>query len=445
MPKAAPETATAKGTDEAIPPAPPPTPTVALTTEGTEAAPASPEPGPEAADSSSKAGTPPSTPKAVAARAVPDGAMGVVDKVDGILLRFNGDRREWERIADGAPLAASDRLLSLAPFRSRIVIAKTPVTMIGETHLRLPAKITADAPAFELAGGRALIHETTTPPVPLKVDFAGRTVAIDRPSHGSVGLERITPWNPGQPPAQSPSLAIHASDGELKLSIDQAKETLAGPGTVIADSSGRLQVSPDRSMPAWMTEAEPSPKERKLGEQFLQQFSPDRPVLADLVVATESESPVTKKLAIFAIKAIGDLSLLTPILTRAGDPSARQSTAAALRDLMALGPQAANLLRDQLNEEFGEQTGRIIEKLLIGYGPEDASRRETLQNLVDLLSPRDHPLVVRELALDTLKAITGRGNEGYDPENPDEKGLNGWKSLLSKGELKPATKRKAAD
>ena len=178
-------------------------------------------------------------------------------------------------------LAASDRLLSLAPFRSRIVIANTPVTLIGETHLRLPAKVTADTAAFELAEGRVLIHETASPPVPLKVDFAGRSVAIDRPSHGSVGLERLTLWSPGQPPAQPPPLAIHASDGEVKVAVDKAKETLAGPGTVLADSGGRLHVSPEKSIPTWMTEAAPSPKEKQLGEQFLQQFSPDRPVLTD--------------------------------------------------------------------------------------------------------------------------------------------------------------------
>ena len=323
------------------------------------------------------------------------------------------------------------------------MIAKIPVTMIGETDLRLAAKITADTPAFELAGGRALIHETTGPQVPLKVQFAGRTVAIDRPSHGKVGLERITSWNPGQPPAHAASLAIHASDGELKVAIDQAKETLAGPGTVIADSSGRFQASANRPLPAWMTEAEPSDKERKIGEQFLQQVSPDRPVLTELVGVIDSDSPVNKKLAIFAIKALGDLTYLTPILTRADDPSARQSTIAALRDLMAQGPQGGKQLRDQLDTEFGEQTGRVIEKLLIGYGPEDASKHETLQHLVDLLSPRDHPLVVRELALDNLKAITGRGTEGYDPEKPDDKSWNAWKSLLSKGELKPAAKRKS--
>jgi len=58
---------------------------------------------------------------------------------------------------------------------------------------------------------------------------------------------------------------------------------------------------------------------------------------------------VTKKLAIYAVKALGDLSLLTPILSRAGDPDARPSTAAALRDYLAQGPQAEKALREQLN------------------------------------------------------------------------------------------------
>ena len=116
VPEIAAETPIASAKEEPIPPAPPPTPAVALSKEGTPAAPSSPEPTPASADSSSKAAAPSSKPEPVAARAVPDGAVGVVDKVDGILLRFNGDKREWERIGDGTSLASSDRLLSLRRF-----------------------------------------------------------------------------------------------------------------------------------------------------------------------------------------------------------------------------------------------------------------------------------------------------------------------------------------
>ena len=252
------------------------------------------------------------------ARAVPAGSVGVVDKVNGVLLRLNTDKREWERIAEGTTLATSDRLLCLEPFRARIVVAKTPITLIGETQVQLTSKTAAEPPAFELADGRALI-EGSAPSGSLKIGFAELTVSIDRPSHGAVGLERISLWHYGEPAAQLPPLAIHALDGELSLALDGTKQTLAGPGTLVADSGGRFQPGTNKDLPTWMTEAEPSLKDRKLGEQFLEQFSKDRPVLTDTVLATESDSPVTKKLAIFAVKALGDLSFLTPILSRAGD------------------------------------------------------------------------------------------------------------------------------
>jgi hypothetical protein len=377
------------------------------------------------------------------ARTVPAGSVGVVDKVDGVLLRLNADKREWERIAEGTSLGASDRLICLMPFRARIVVARTPITLIGETQVVLTSKNAEETPAFELIDGRALI-DGSAPSGSLKIGFAGLTASIDRTSRSSVGLERTSQWHYGQPAVQLPALAIHAADGELGLTLDRAKEILAGPGTIIADSGGRFQPRTEKDLPTWMTETEPSLKDRKLGEQFLEQFSQDRPVLADAVLATENESPVTKKLAIFAVKALGDLSFLTPILSRAGDRSARQSTALALRAFLSRGPQAGKQLQANLEEEFGDQTSRIVEKLLIGYAPDEASKKETFQRLVELLSSRDQALAVRELALDNLRNITGRDDEGYDPEKPDEKGYNAWRSLLNKDELKPAPKRKAA-
>jgi len=374
------------------------------------------------------------------ARAVPAGSVGVVDKVNGVLLRFNTDKREWERIAEGTTLATSDRLLCLEPFRARIVVARTPITLIGETQLQLTSKTAEEPPAFELTEGRALI-DGSAPEGSLKIGFAGLTASIDRPSHGPVGLERITLWHYGQPPTQLPPLAIHALDGELSLTLDGSKETLAGPGTIVADPGGRFQPRTKKDLPTWMTETEQSLKDQKLGEQFLEQFSKDRPLLADTVLAIDSDSPVTKKLAILAVKALGDLSFLTPILSRAGDRSARQSTAAALRAFLSRGPLAGKQLRASLVEEYGEQTGQIVEKLLIGYSADEAARKETHQRLVELLSPRDQSLALRELALDNLRNITGRDDQGYDPDNPDEKSYNAWKSLPNKDEIKPAPKR----
>src|SRR5262249_21267403 len=114
-PEPIPETAGPSTTAQPLSPAPEPTPALAIAKEGGTSLPGGPEPPPGPGHSSSKAGPPAHKP--AAARALSDGAVGVVEKLDGILLRFNGDKREWERIAEGAPLAASDRLLSLEPFR----------------------------------------------------------------------------------------------------------------------------------------------------------------------------------------------------------------------------------------------------------------------------------------------------------------------------------------
>ncbi len=197
----------------------------------------------KAADSSAKpknepAATPP-------ARAVPAGSVGVVDKVSGILLRFNTEKREWERIAEGTTLAAADRLLCLEPFRARIVVARTPITLIGETQVQLTGKTAEEPLAFELTDGRALI-DGSAPSGSMKIGFAGLTAVLDRPSHGAVGLERVSLWHYGQPPTQLPPLAIHALDGELRLALDGTKETLTGPGTIVADPGGSFSPGPSR-------------------------------------------------------------------------------------------------------------------------------------------------------------------------------------------------------
>src|SRR5262249_39785904 len=157
-------------------------------------------------------------------------------------------------------------------------------------------------------------------------------VDIERTTQNSLGIERVGRWQYGVPASQSPPLVVYATDGEQNLLVDQAKQSFSGPGSATVDFSGKLQTKAQKTLPTWVTEVEPSVKDQKLSEQFLTQLADDRPVLSDAVAATEDESPVTKKLAIFAVKALGDLSMLTPILNKANDPIARQSASAALRD-----------------------------------------------------------------------------------------------------------------
>ena len=75
--------------------------------------------------------------------------------------------------------------------------------------------------------------------------------------------------------------------------------------------------SGDRTCPPWLTQAEPTPYELQVKDQFVKLFHADRPVLTELVAAIEDERPEIKPLAVAALKALGDLSLLMPTLSRA--------------------------------------------------------------------------------------------------------------------------------
>ncbi|QEH37892.1 hypothetical protein OJF2_64840 [Aquisphaera giovannonii] len=376
-------------------------------------------------------------------RAVPAGALGVVDGARGVLLRFDNEKQSWEKLADGNPLAAGDRLLCLAPFRARLVIGRVPVTLVGETAIRLTGKAPDDPPSFELADGRVLV-EPAAAPATVRVEYAGHAATVERASPGAIGLERMSQWVFGKPADAPAPLAIFAAEGDVSAAMGTAKEALSGPGRIVADASGSFRSSADRTVPDWMTGADAASRDPKPGQQFLAKFAPDRPVIADIVVLIDDDSPAIRNYAIQGIKAMGDLSYLMPILRRPNDPSSRASTAAALRSYLGLGPQAVRRVQQGLDEDLGPEDGRVVRKLLAGYSAEEAAQPETLRRLVDLLSPKVESLVVRELALENLRTITGRDALGYDPEMPDEKGYNAWKNLASKGELKPAAKRKSA-
>ncbi len=64
-------------------------------------------------------------PEAVPLAVFPAGAAGLASAPEGVLLRFNSESREWERLTGPTPLASSNRLLCLIPSRASVEIGKT--------------------------------------------------------------------------------------------------------------------------------------------------------------------------------------------------------------------------------------------------------------------------------------------------------------------------------
>jgi hypothetical protein len=367
-------------------------------------------------------------------RAVPPGSLGTADGPGGILLRHNPDQREWERLTGPTPLGRADRLLSLSPFLATVTLGKVPVMLVGETELRVSAQPTDKVPVLELIQGRLLLRNP--PSSAFKVGFSDRTVTLDVSSASTVVLERMDRREYGRTVTQAAPLVVYCVQGDVTVSTGTKQESLTASDVVVIDTAGALRRAAIDTPPSWAVDAEPSPSERQSRENFIKMFHPGRPVLTEIVAASEDENSEIKRLAIVALKSLGDLSLLMPILSRKDDPVARRSALAAIRTYMGLSPDAAKRVRDQLAEEFGDDTTAFVEKMLIGYTPDEASKPQLYERLVGALGPEQGSIGVRELALDTLMQLTGRDDLGYDSDHAEGKGLNAWKDLLRQGKLR---------
>jgi hypothetical protein len=384
---------------------------------------------------------------------VPAGSVGLAKKPVGALLRYNPERREWERLTDLTPLRDQDRLLSLAPFRSSVEIGTAMVDLVGEAEIWARATRGNQAGRLSLAQGRVVLHGTN-PSLPFELQHAGRVITVLPPPGVAVGVERLNRRALGEPRAGAPILRFSFADGPVTIKADSQEETLDGPGGIVMEADGSFSDKNTKAPQSWVTETEPSPFDQKIGEQFLKFFRPDRPIVSSLVEASEDEQKDVCRLAISALRAVGDISYIVPLLNKRGDSNAataRKTAIVILRAFLAQGPDSAKVLREQLQGDLGEEQAATSEKLLVGYTSKEAEDPSTYDRLVKILGNTDPAEVgVRELALDNLMTLTGRDDLDYDPEKPvgdngkgESKGLKAWRDLLRDKELRPTATKNA--
>jgi hypothetical protein len=381
----------------------------------------------------SKHAEPAAEPAEPATPATPAGASGLAESTGGVLLRYSTEEREWVRLSGPSPVRRSDRLLCLSPFRAKLLLGKVPIELVAETEVRIQSQPSDKIPAVELIQGRLLLRNS--PAGQLKVGFSDRSVTLDLRPSASVVLERTSRRELGEAISRAPSLYVYCTEGEISLTVDKKQESLTASDLLVTDTSGTITRMGIDSPPLWATETEPSPIELKLREHFIRMFHPGRPVLTEIVAASEDESSDVRQLSIRALKSLGDLSLLMPMLSRTGDAVTRKGALAAIRSYMGLGPDFATRVRGQLAEEFGDDTAAFVEKMLVGYTAAEAADPKVFERLVAALGPEQESVGLRELALDTLKQLTGRDDQGYDADHPEGKGLMAWKELQRQGKL----------
>ncbi|MHC5542801.1 HEAT repeat domain-containing protein, partial [Singulisphaera rosea] len=371
---------------------------------------------------------------------LPPGVVGKAEKPSGVLLRFDRDSRLWVQLNAETPLKDQDRILNLQPFRSTLSFGEAKVDLVGETEVWVLPPLPGQAARLHLAQGRIVLHGTPNAS-PFSIQFAKKFVNLVPPSGSHVGLERLNRREPGAPTASNPVLKVSASEGSVPVSVDEAKETVVGPGSITFESPGSWIEADSKPVPTWVVDAKPSTYDLQVGEQF-QKFFRDRPIIPTLVEAMDVDQNDVRRLAIFALRAVGDISYVVPLLNRKEDPVTRRASIAVLRDFLAQAPDSAATLHAQILDYFGEDQAATVEKLIVGYSAKEAGDEGTFSELIQLLSSPD--VGIRELALDNLQGLTGRDDLKYSPEHPEGAGLRAWKDLLRDHELRPAGKSKSA-
>ena len=210
----------------------------------------------------------------------------------------------------------------------------------------------------------------------------------------------------------------------MALSADQKQESLTASDVVVIDTAGAVKRTAIDSPPSWATETEPSPQEVQLRDQFIRMFHPGRPVLTEIVAASEDDRRRRQTTVDPGAQiARGPVALDAHAVAggRCGHAAERSGRDSLLHGARSRRGQPRVTSNSRRNSAMIPP--RSSRKCWSAIPPMRRPTPKIFERLVAAARARTESVGVRELALDTLKQLTGRDDLGYDPDHPDGKGL----------------------
>ena len=358
--------------------------------------------------------------------------VGSFEAIQGVVLRANAEGTGWDRVEAKAPLKDRSRLLNLSPFRNTLKLGKSDVDLVDSTDVVLDDSEKDHSARLELKRGQIVVRSAPGAP-PFAVRFEGQVLAIAAAPGVAVGVERNPTLLPGQAEPAPARLRIFVPEGRAVLKAGESEETLNGPGEISLQISGKFGEKARQPIPSWVTETAPSGFSKEVGDQFVALLRPGRPILADLVEAMDDPQKDVKRMAIHALGSIGSMEQVVEVVSRKEEATVHRAGIEVLRSGLAMGGETAKSVREALVRQYDQPWADVTEKLLVGFGPEEAKDEATLAKLVEYLAGAPSR-GTRQLALDNLRTLTGRDSLEYDPDSPEGKGLKAWQDLVRKKE-----------
>jgi hypothetical protein len=355
--------------------------------------------------------------------------VGVFEAIQGVVLKPNADGSAWDRVEVKSPFKPRSRLLNLAPFRNTLKLGKDEVDLVDSTEVVLDDPDKDHSSRLELRRGQLVVR-----PAPGSTSFAlrfeGKVLEITTAPGMVVGIERSPSLLPGQAEPAPARLRIYLPDGRAVLKAGEEQATLDGPGELSLQVSGKFGEKARQPIPAWVTETAPSGFNKEIGNLFVVLLRPGRTILSDLVEAMDDPQKDVKRMAVYALGSIGLMDQVVEVASRPDEPTVHKAAVEVLRAGLAMGGESAKSVHEALVRKYDEPWAEVTQRLIVGFRPEDAKDEATLIKLVEYLGAAP-TRGTRQLALDNLRALTGRGDSlDYDPDNPEGKGLKAWQDLV---------------
>ena len=366
---------------------------------------------------------------------------------DSVLLRFDTQMGEWVRLAGRAWIDGGERVMELDGYRS-VVRVPTPAVAIhlhGYASLRLLRVERQGVLHWEMLGGHVSLTSPTAPTTYV-LHCAGERLTISHMEpKTTLYAHLVRNWPDGAPLGPRGAkcrLDLVVGVGRLCLKPGKGDEPVRqfqAPFRMSWDPSygvfnGRELAKADDAVPPWAQVGAGRSGSRR-GARRLAAMVPqeDQPAITALRKASESRDRDTRRLATWALVRVGSPDQILNLLTLTDDTGeTRRAVLDVLRNSMAARPAEWAKLRSLLRQRTPPGAVQSLDQLLVGYGLKQRQKRDTYEQLIQLLANDD--VLVRSFAIHQLARLTGQTFNYRAEAYPDVRRriMLRWESWLMK-------------
>ena len=368
-----------------------------------------------------------------------------------VLLRLDPTQGAWVPLATGTSLSVGDELMALPTFRPTIALhSGIGIELSGATSVKLDrstlplADPTKSIPLLEVVFGRVVLINSGEAgnALILVVNNVEQTIELGKDVRLAIEVRRR--WVPGCDPEVTPA-PIEATAYTADGGIDWADENGVTPIDVPARwnfATGKpIETVSLDSAPFWLNGESSSRLEQKAADHIREHLQPGMPAPTGLLELAGSRRKEVRALATQCGAYVGQFSPFVGALHDSDQRSVWPKHIGTLREAIALSPNSAIRLHQELVDQRGNEAATDLFEMLRGYRAEDIGRTPeevkvgVLVKLIGWLESDN--LDYRVLAAHNLRQITGKNLLQNPTANPSERtqGVRRWRQRLRGGEL----------